>query len=355
MIRFLSLAFSSLLLFGCATTSVTPEVDMASAIEEIDKQKVAALKLRDERRERLLNVGYHLKKANMDLCPVTNKEAGYETASLSDFSRREREAARTGLGIDHRLTVLSVATDSPGEKAGLRKGDYLTAINGEDLKFDRAAAKRLNRVVKDGEAYTLTVFRDGEFLDMQIVPEPVCGYGIGLVSSDAVNAYADGNAVFVTTGMMRFIQDDAELALVVGHELGHNTMRHMRSKTTNILLGSLAGSVLGAALGAGAQVSSDLAEYGGQFGAAMFSQEFEAEADYVGVYYAGRAGYEVTEAAEIWRRMGIEHPSAIDLAGGSHPSTATRFLAIEEAAKEFSRKKSSGASLVPNSKKDKGE
>ena len=53
----------------------------------------------------------------------------------------------------------------------------------------------------------------------------VCDYPVLLGDDDALNAYADGNNIIITRGMMRFLESDRELALVIGHELAHNSMR----------------------------------------------------------------------------------------------------------------------------------
>ena len=108
-------------------------------------------------------------------------------------------------------------------------------------------------------------------------------------------------------------------------------------------------------MGAAVSVLSgvDVTDFGAQTGARAFSQDFEAEADYVGVYHAGRAGYDVRKAASFWRRLGASHPAAIHLAGSTHPSTAKRFLALEQAVAEFERKREKGLPLLPDERANK--
>ncbi len=154
----------------------------------------------------------------------------------------------------------------------------------------------------------------------------------------------DGNGIYVTTGMLRFARSDDELALVIGHELAHNTRGHIAAKMGNMLLGSLLGAGLSVATGV------NVTDIGTRAGADAFSQEFEAEADYVGVYHAARAGYDIASAASFWRKLGAEHPQAINLQGSTHPSTARRYLAVEKAVEEFQRKKAAGLPLVPEEK-----
>ena len=107
----------------------------------------------------------------------------------------------------------------------------------------------------------------------------------------------------------------------------------------------VAGALVGAALGV--MIGVDMTNTGAEIGGLAFSQDFEAEADYVGVYHAARAGVDVSSAATLWRRLAIENPAAIDLLGSTHPSTAKRFLAIEAAMAEIEAKRAAGLPLVP--------
>ncbi len=80
-----------------------------------------------------------------------------------------------------------------------------------------------------------------------------------------------------------------------------------------------------------------------------YSQEFESEADYVGIYITELAGYEIREAAYFWRKMGIKHPGSIEKNHtASHPSSPERFVSIEETIEEINQKKSIGEELMPN-------
>lgn len=158
---------------------------------------------------------------------------------------------------------------------------------------------------------------------------------------DKVNAYTDGTTVYVTCGLMKYLASDNELALVVGHELAHCIMDHTKKKMGNAILGGIIGAVFTVLTGVNV---TDLAVSVGQ---EAFSQEFEAEADYVGCYLAARAGYDVADAAGIWRKLATFHPEAINLQGGTHPSTAKRYLAVKQAADEIREKIALGKELFP--------
>ncbi|MBI5165485.1 MAG: M48 family metalloprotease [Magnetospirillum sp.] len=61
-------------------------------------------------------------------------------------------------------------------------------------------------------------------LRLEVGAEKVCGYPLSVSGIEAVNAYAGGKTIVITAGMMNFVESDAELALVLSHEMAHNTM-----------------------------------------------------------------------------------------------------------------------------------
>jgi len=147
---------------------------------------------------------------------------------------------------------------------------------------------------------------------------------------------------------MDFTSTDDELALVIGHELAHNSMRHIDAKRLNAM-GGLFLDILFAVL-----TGVDSGGAFSQAGAQAYSQEFESEADYVGLYFVERAGYEIKDAAYFWRRMGVKHPSSIAKNhAASHPSTPERFVSIEDTVNEINQKINVGTELMPNIDKEK--
>jgi len=221
-----------------------------------------------------------------------------------------------------------------------------TAYTAESGIVEAWIKKRLEEMSAEGTPIPFTVKREDETVSVEVTPVPVCDYPFHVVQDDAVNATADSETMEVYTGMIRFVENDDELALILGHELAHNTMEHIQKSEGNYVAGALVGAVFGAILGV------DLSGVGGRIGAGAFSQEFEAEADYVGVYYAARAGFDVSGVAKLWRRMAARNPGSIHLSGSTHPSSAKRFIAIEKTAEEVTAKKTKGEALVPETVED---
>ena len=68
-----------------------------------------------------------------------------------------------------------------------------------------------------GKAVVLTVSRNGSVENIELTPTEVCAYPVVVGNTDDVNAYADGQKVVIAKGMMRFVENDDELALVIAH------------------------------------------------------------------------------------------------------------------------------------------
>jgi len=172
---------------------------------------------------------------------------------------------------------------------------------------------------------------------------------VSMIDDPSLNAAADGKRVVITRAMVAFTRNDEELALVLAHEIAHNAMGHIDSKRQNAATGLLADVAL-AVLTRGAYRQSAISNAAG----AAYSQEFEAEADYVGLYVMANAGYSIQDVPKFWRRMATAYPASIKGSHAStHPSTAYRMVALDEAVKEIDAKNAAHVALAPNMKDGK--
>lgn len=179
--------------------------------------------------------------------------------------------------------------------------------------------------------------------------EGVCPFQVRVPHADELNAAADGSKIYVATAMLRFASDD-ELSVVLAHEIAHNAMRHRDAQMKNVLGGALLGAVADIAMAAGGHnTGGQYTQMGADAGAKAFSQDFEREADYVGLYILAWAGLPVDKASGFWRRMAVEHPTGIVFAS-THPTTAERFVRLEQWAREVKTKLASGEAFGPEMK-----
>ena len=145
----------------------------------------------------------------------------------------------------------------------------------------------------------------GHPADCRFIPFAACNYEASVARSDTVNAYADDDEMFVTTGMMNFVKSDQELALVLGHELSHNFLGHLDAQFRNRILGAGAGLLVDALVIATNGVNPGLYRTGANAGAQLFSVAFEQEARPCRpLCHAARGAHDIEGVADFWRRMG---------------------------------------------------
>lgn len=337
------------LMAGCAgpTTQRIKPNDAAVEIEA-KKQREIALEEHLRMQKRLNRIGYSILKAGLPLCVDRKAESvGIKYATKFDFDEEFQDVVVSKLDLGKTLRVIYVVQSSPAEIAGFEEGDILLSVNNIEAPIGKEASKKFTEILKketkENKTLSFKITRDGINETININTLEVCDYPLILTDDDSVNAYADGNSIYITQGMMDFASTDDELALVIGHELAHNSMRHIDAKRLNAMGGFFLDILLLVLTGV---------DSGGAFSsvaAQAYSQEFESEADYVGLYFVERAGYEINDAAYFWRRMGVKHPSSIAKNhAASHPSPPERFVSIEDTIKEINQKINVGTKLLPN-------
>jgi hypothetical protein len=339
-----------MLVAACATPQTRQvQVDDRANQDEMRLQNALAFEglLNDDLR--LQKIAANLKMKAPSLCgSLVNNGVGFYALNQDMLPEQFREAAKTQVHIGLRPRVLAVYPGSAAEEAGFQVEDEIVAINDWTIphgdKAAKAVAEKTDTLLKDGKPLNFKIDRKGTEQTLTLVPKKECGIPVVLNESDDLNAFADGKNVFITRGMMRFAQSDTELALVVSHEMAHNTMEHMKAKTTNYILGTLV-DILFAGAGANTQGAF------GNMAAGAYSQEFEAEADYVGMYIMAAAGQELDSAPKFWRRLAAAHPGSIKANYSStHPSSAYRLLALDKTVQEIKDKQARGATLTPEMK-----
>jgi predicted Zn-dependent protease len=168
-----------------------------------------------------------------------------------------------------------------------------------------------------------------------------------VLDSPQVNAFAlPGGYVYVTRGIMAYMQDEADLAGVVGHEIGHVTARHsVRQQAQQTMAGI---GVAAVAIGTG---SSELANLSSSLGGALvagYGRGMELESDGLGAEYLARSGYDpqnmidvvtLLKHQELYEREQAEQegrpPSVYHGLYSTHPTNDRRLQQVIAAADEF--------------------
>ncbi|HWP59605.1 MAG TPA: M48 family metalloprotease [Candidatus Acidoferrales bacterium] len=148
----------------------------------------------------------------------------------------------------------------------------------------------------------------------------------GRMHPDAVNAWTDGQSIWITRGMMRFLKSEDELAIVLAHEPAHAARGHMGAKHAKKALSVLLGPASGIGM---LLVNAATREY---------EKDQEREADLYGLVWAHKAGFNVDGATDLLKRMAVKAPES--LSGGflsHHPTSAERLPALDKVAQSLKK------------------
>ena len=155
------------------------------------------------------------------------------------------------------------------------------------------------------------------------------------VEENTVNAWCmPGGKVVVYTGLLPVTKDEASLAIVMGHEIGHAVARHGNERMSEQIVAQGLGTTLSSATANNASLTKNLFlqafNVGSQLTLLKYSRNQESEADKLGLVFAAIAGYDPHVALDFWKRMaassaGKTPPEILS----THPSDETRIKDIE--------------------------
>lgn len=232
-------------------------------------------------------------------------------------------AALPGCGLLGDLNTYSVVDD-----ARLGAEAYPELLNGETV-VGTGAEQRMVERVKERLVAAAT----------QLDPSVAARFDweVRLIEDDGVvNAWClPGGKMAVFTGILPVAGDETGLAVVMGHEIAHATLRHGTERMTRQ-------DLLGAAIAAGAGAYSEdpetqeqVASLGASAAQVLvslpFSRSAEIEADTRGLMYMARAGYDPRAAVGFWQRMSASSGAAPYELLSTHPSDETRIERIRAA------------------------
>ncbi len=162
-----------------------------------------------------------------------------------------------------------------------------------------------------------------------------------VLDSPVVNAFAlPGGYIYVTRGLTALANDEAELASVLGHEIGHVTARHSAQRQTNQTvagLGAAAVTIGAVLLGADPSLARGIGDVANTAGAgyvAGYSRNQELEADELGVRYLKRLGYDPMAQADFLAALQASSTLQAKIAGRQYDPNRVDFLASHPATAE---------------------
>lgn len=272
---------------------------------------------------RLATIAYRLTTANAALCDQLQPQIGMPIHALTQYGPAARKTAAATFRFEAAIGVEAVVAGAPADRAGVRANDSIVAIDGQsqpglpsgdapEVAATRDAAEAAMAQAPVVGPLRLTISRGGQRVPIVITPVAGCRSRFEILLGSGLGASADGSVVQIGE---RYFEGytDAEIAVVVSHELAHNILRH-RAKLD------------------AAKINRGLLAELGRNGRLI--RETEDQADLLGIYLLANAGYDPMSAPRFWREKG----GAID--GGlfrsrTHASSKARANALEAAAREI--------------------
>jgi Zn-dependent protease with chaperone function len=316
-----------LALAGCFHRFTGPRSSRSEIAAEAREERALVIETRLAALRRAQRIALRIALANVELCqPQGFARGGFAMTLANDYAVPSGQSALQQLlgrsQHDDRLKVLATPGDDLPSQDGLHEGDIVLRIGGEEAPRGMHATERaetvLRRAAAAGGPVPFTIERAGTALELTATPVPMCDLPLVLAASDEINALADGRRITVFTGMEEFARSDGELAAIIGHESAHLLRKHVRLVKLGVRSGPLA-------------------------------QNLEREADYIGLYLAARAGYQVDDSANFWRRIAVKYSETAIRSSylASHPASPERFLALEKTVAEIKAKQAANQPLLP--------
>lgn len=195
---------------------------------------------------------------------------------------------------------LQIANDA--EIASMAAQEYNKALSSAKVIKGTTQAKMVNnvgvRIKNAAENYYRGIGRQGDLANYN--------WEFNLIDNKQLNAWCmPGGKVAVYTGIMPVTENETGLAVVMGHEISHALAGHGNERISQASLAQIGGAVLGSTISNAqwAQIFQQVYPIGAQVGLMSYGRKQELEADQMGLYLMGMAGYDPRQAIPFWNRM----------------------------------------------------
>jgi predicted Zn-dependent protease len=176
-------------------------------------------------------------------------------------------------------------------------------------------------------------------------------FTVTTLNSPVENAFAiPGGYIYITRQLLALMNSEAELASVLGHEVGHVAARHSQSRNTRATIGSILATAAGVLTGS--DLATQVVGSGAQLYTLKYGREQEYQADALGIRYMAAAGYNPFASADILSALGASTELAAQAEGKSgqnlpgwastHPNSEARVQRAAKLAAETGRRDITG-------------
>jgi predicted Zn-dependent protease len=220
------------------------------------------------------------------------------------------------------LFVVSCVTTGPGGKT-----DFIIVSTPEEIEIGKQVASDVESKEKILKNVTVQSYVNGVGQKIaRVCDRTDIEYSFKVIDKDEVNAFAcPGGYIYVYTGLLEILDNEAQLAGVLSHEVSHLVARHSVKKLQNIYGYSILAQI---ALGGKAQgAAGEIVNVAAMLVLQGYSRDNEFEADRYGILYAKNAGYNpqgMIQVFEKLKEMGGNPPPAVLGLLSSHPPAGER-------------------------------
>lgn len=267
-----------------------------------------------KREMRVATIALKILASNVESCPQKSHQYGLSLARLDDASSPQARIALTeAFGLRKEPTAMAVVPGGAGERAGIRQGDRIVAVNGVKWPtadgMDMSARKAFWDAFQSGQqsaVLQVDAERGDQPVQFHLIGKLSCTASVFLVDHRSINATAFGSRIAVHSALEALLREDSELAFVISHELAHVILEHT-------------------GLGKEAQVKDR-----------GVRQRIETEADHLGILLMAQAGFDSMAAVRANSKMHQTNGPITRLLGlhGAYMSKSERTAFLSTRANE---------------------
>lgn len=297
MIRIYPVALFVAMLSACAPVTKHATFTEAQIKQETLYQQRLAIDHELEQRQRLVNVLYRLGQAGAPECGGNKRLSGMELGGIGLFEKAYHPAAQE-IGFSSGVRVMSVASGSPADQAGIKVGDTLATINGDRVRESktayRLASRDLAEAMQAGEV-KLSLVRAGTSYNTSLTAIPGCPAPFHITREVMPAPKANGEAVLIPYSLMRLSRTDDEVATLAAFALAFNVRDLLGAAGEDAMTASRNRNI--SALIGGDESTLFYLQRG------IATQRELSQADEYAIKLMRRAGYDPRGAVTYWRRL----------------------------------------------------
>ena len=198
----------------------------------------------------------------------------------------------------------------------------------------------LSPILKNLSEITITVVRQNQPITVNVPLTLACAFTIDVGNAQHLNAYADGRRILLTRGLLDWLSNDEDVAVIIAREIAHNVLQHAKQLQQVATLSSVIDNLL--------LFKPDQAAANSGNGIKIVLEKMDQEADRLALFMLARAGYDLANFVNVMQRL-AQAPNA-SLANSYltlHPWTESRQSLIQTTINEIRQKQSTKKALVP--------